>query len=206
MHISKPVFRAALDTNALLRTLGQVLSYRRRGSCDYPNIVMAIENGWFKIFVTPRVVSELEALIGREDKRWELYQELVDKHVIVVVEKVECCSSRVLSRCIEDLDKFLRDESDREIVRELLGYIESSTTLKRRSLDEIPLLFITEDTSHFTHDVASTLTRCLIEFIEFELQRKGAALPCGIHSLEFLDHAIGKVLEEIRRKVRTSKQ
>ncbi|GEM_PF-5268299 len=198
----KPVFKALFDTNALSIILGEILATDRGRDPVYPNVLFAVNNGFLRIYVTPTVLSELQGGTVEADRRIALLHELLKRNIIIVTKDTECCYSKILRECIEDLENFLkpRDQSDYEIVKEYFAYIETSTG--QSHIEEIPLLFITENKRDFTANIASTITRCIMDYITLELQRRGYATPAGVYNLRWLDYQIGKILENIAKRLK----
>ncbi|MCD6488023.1 MAG: hypothetical protein J7K21_02240 [Desulfurococcales archaeon] len=201
----KPVFKALFDTNALSRILGDILAVRRGNDPTYPNIFFAIDNEFLKIYVTPTVLNELHGGTVEADRRITLLHELMGRNIVITTKDTECCYSKILRECTKDLENFLKpqDPADYEIVKEYFAYIETSTGQSR--IEEIPFLFITENKKDFTTNIASTITRCIMDYITLELQRRGYATPAGVYNLEWLDYQIGKILENIAKRLREIK-
>jgi len=194
----RPLFKAAIDTNALVDALSSFMTLRRRGNVRYPYVAKALEKGHLRLFLLTSVREEFERVHSPRSNLRQLLDELVETgKVAPLLIRTSCCLTEQLRNCYEENVKPLianAHEQDEVILNEFFGLVDISLFPNSSlPLADRVLVFITNNRRHFNTNVASAATTCIASMLR-QLNRDGIFPPMGIYDIAWLDDTLRKLM------------
>ena len=194
----RPLFKAAIDTNALVDALSSLITLRKNGNARYPHVAKALNNGHLRLFLLASVREEFEKAHPLRSKLRQLLDELARKNIVVLLSRTPCCITERLRRCYEENVKPLIASvhaQDEVILSEFFGLVNISLFPDSSiPLADKVLVFITNNKKHFDMNVASEATACIARMLRY-LNRDGVFPPMGIHDITWLEDTLGKLIK-----------
>ena len=192
----RPLFKAAIDTDALIDALSSLKALRKGWNARYSYVAKTLDKGHLQLFLLSSVRAEFEHKHGPRSELRQLLEELEKRNVIMSLPfETPCCITKELKECYETRVKPLiasAHAQDEAILNEFFGLVDVS--LSGLPLAEKVLVFITNNKKHYNMNVASAATTCIANMLS-RLNRDGVFPPMGIHDIVWLDNTLGKLIK-----------